>query len=105
MLLNIEKSGEQDQVRSEEWLVNTDPICHTLYFYAYHLTLLLVFLLQYRSNYSCVILTGFNISRCHKLNSTPIFMCTYMSHDVTSRAHASFEFMSEYSNRHIINTM
>ena len=25
MLLNIEKSGEQDQERSEEWLVNTGP--------------------------------------------------------------------------------
>ena len=24
MLLNIEKSGEQDYERSEEWLVNTD---------------------------------------------------------------------------------
>ena len=25
MLLNIEKSGEQDKERSKEWLVNTDP--------------------------------------------------------------------------------
>ena len=25
VLISIEKSGEQDQERSEEWLVNTDP--------------------------------------------------------------------------------
>ena len=25
MLLNIEKSGEQDKEHSEKWLVNTDP--------------------------------------------------------------------------------
>ena len=25
MLLNIEKSGEQDQECSQEWLVNTEP--------------------------------------------------------------------------------
>ena len=25
MLLNIQKSGEQDLEHSEEWLVNTDP--------------------------------------------------------------------------------
>ena len=30
MLLNIEKSGEQDQEHSEEWLVNIDPDCNVL---------------------------------------------------------------------------
>ena len=30
MLLNVEKSGEQDQERSEEWLVNTGPDFHTI---------------------------------------------------------------------------
>ena len=26
MLLNMEKSGEQDKELSQEWLVNTDPV-------------------------------------------------------------------------------
>ena len=29
MLLNTEKSVEQDLERSEEWLVNTDPVLQT----------------------------------------------------------------------------
>ena len=35
MLLNIEKSREQDKERSEEWLVNTDPGVYAAYLIVY----------------------------------------------------------------------